>query len=250
MEDKKLKLERAVRDMIEGAKMSEVETKYGINAGTLSTLKKGAEIAMKLKLESNEVETEVESCNCDTVISFPADCKNCKEDNRKELITALLEVTDLRAEIENLRARASEMPAEKEIIEKIVEVEKDCTSCEKIAAMDMEKADLRAEMQAKDQGLQEKEKYIQQLKSSLSSLQTETEKVSRLESALKQLETKNNSLKAEVEAGKAETSRLQSVVENTKKELSEALDATGIPVWLIFIGVLAVVAFFFIGTWL
>jgi hypothetical protein len=91
MEDKKLKLEGAVRDMLEGVKMSEVETKYGINAGTLSTLKKGAEIAIKLKVNNNEVETTAESCNCNARI---VELEKTIKETKSEMTKALLQVFD------------------------------------------------------------------------------------------------------------------------------------------------------------
>jgi chromosome segregation ATPase len=176
----------------------------------------------------------------DSCIQQSCDCKQDNKQDNKELVAALLQVSDLRAEIENLRAGATE----KAIIEKIVEVEKivekNCGQCDRLAQ----------ELTDAQNGLNEKEKIIAmleaELKNAKSSLQAEFQKNERLQSAVKQLETKNNSLKAEV-------SRLQSVVENTKKELAEAYaeayNKSGIPIWLIVIGALSAVALFLLGTW-
>jgi ElaB/YqjD/DUF883 family membrane-anchored ribosome-binding protein len=176
MEDKNLKLENAVRDMLDGVKPAEVSVKYGINEGTLSTLKKGATIAQKLKL-GNEVSstdnTGLETFSCDNCgkletfknenlkllaevetlnsalteasesIRISPDCQTCE--TKKELAQALLQVSDLRAEIEELKA----FPGTAEtVIEKIeyIEKEKDCHGCEKMAEIEQDRASMQAEI--------------------------------------------------------------------------------------------------------
>lgn len=192
-----------------------------------------------------ELETERES------IKISNDCSDCSE--KTELMQALLKINDLRTEVEELKTFPASGPAE--VTEKVIEIEKDCSACEKLADMDRDRAEMAAEIdrltvhktnlmekcdrltseletaktaQGQSQGkedverLEAENKRIKITVSSLKSEITEREReIERLQSALSKLENENNSLKTGVEDGKAETERLQSVVESHKTEVEK-----------------------------
>ncbi len=207
-------------------------------------------------------------------IKISADCSECE--TKTELTTTLLQIADLKQEIEELRAS----PAP------------DCSACEKMAEMDRERAELQAETerlaehktnlqgkcdrltaeiaearaeaqelsQGKEKDCDNCERITAQGKEKdriKSSLQSEVEKTERLESALNRLENENNSLKAETEAGKAEVERLQSVVESMESEITKltterdaAYAETGIPLWMILLFVVLIAGGFMAGRWI
>ena len=219
------------------------------------------------KEDNAEIETlKSDLAAAEETIKISADCSNCTE--KSELAQALLQISDLKTEIEELRAS----PAP------------DCSACEKMAEMDRERAELQAETErlaehktnlqgkcdrltaeiaearaeAKDCQNCERIRAIEKEKSQLrSSLQSEVEKTERLESALNRLENENNSLKAETEAGKAEVERLQSVVESMESEITKltterdaAYAETGIPLWMILLFVVLIAGGFMAGRWI
>ena len=258
MEDKNLKLENAVRAILDGVKPAEVSGKYGINEGTLSTLKKGATIALKLKVGNEVLSTDntgLESFSCDNCekleslkeenlkvsgqletlksdlaaaseeIKISADCQKCS--TKTELATTMLQISDLKTEIEELKASSS--PAV------------DCDNCEKLADADRQRAEMqaeidrlaghkenlmekcdrlageletaRAEAQKLSQGKEGKED-VERLKSSLDAERSNRE---RIESALSE---SRNSLRTETER----VERAESERDTAKKELQAEIE--------------------------
>lgn len=146
----------------------------------------------------------------------------------------------------------------------------DCQSCEKLATLDMEKAEmqseidrlaahkenlmakcdrLQAEARQATEGLHEKEKdckECERLQATTTALEKEKSRlkaeVERLQSALKQVQS---SLDTET----AKVKRIESEMDTAKKELTEAVEAQGTPVWLAVVVVITGAALFLLGTW-
>lgn len=291
------KMVLAVQDVISGIGQNEAAKKHGVDAGLLSKVMRGVKISQQLTYTVDHKVNEVNCVDCDKVKALQAelaeaeetvkisnDCQNCAE--KKELVKALLQINDLRQEIESLKA----FPTESPVIEKIVEVEKDCGQCEKLAEQEQARAELQAEIdrllghkenlmskcdrlaqELEQARAQEKEKdcgqceRLAQEKKNIeylnSSLDAERQQRERLESALNQIENKKNSLRSEIERLQSERDGMTDALsklktenndlKNTVEKITTERDALyGVPLWVILLAVVFAAAAFFAGRWI
>ena len=248
----------AIKRALEGESISSLATEYGMNRSKLQTMVTG----VKQYIEAVEQGVKQDCDNCDKLdkqyndgfdsgfdagfedakkednaeietlksdlaaaeetIKISADCSNCTE--KSELAQALLQISDLKTEIEELQASPS--PAV------------DCGNCEKMAETDRTRAEMQAEIErltAHKENLQGKCDRLQgELETAraesgsigkedierLSSLDAERKEWQRererIESALEQ---SRNSLRTETERAERAESERDTILKKHKTEI-------------------------------